>query len=85
VDSRSNPYRARCAPFVPARASRPISRAGWKTRGVFERYNIITQTDIKDAMAKLQDSEKAANEREGSDCSHVLSHVHGNQKPSAVN
>jgi len=64
---------------VLARASRPISCAGWKTRSIFERYNIITQTDIKDAMARLQDSKKAAKEREGSDCSHVLSHVHGSK------
>jgi len=35
-------------------------------------------------MTKLQDSEKAAKEREGSDFSHVLSHIHGKQKP-AVN
>lgn len=31
---------------------------GWKTRSVFERYNVITQTDIKDAITKLQDSER---------------------------
>lgn len=31
---------------------------GWKTRSVFERYNIVTQTDIQDAMLKLQRSEQ---------------------------
>jgi len=27
---------------------------GWKTRSVFERYAIVTQTDVADAMRKLQ-------------------------------
>jgi len=27
---------------------------GWRTRSVFERYNIISQSDISDAMAKLE-------------------------------
>jgi len=27
---------------------------GWRTRSVFERYAIVTQTDIADAMTKLQ-------------------------------
>ena len=31
---------------------------GWKTRNVFERYNIVRQSDIQDAMAKLEASEK---------------------------
>ena len=32
---------------------------GWKTRSVFERYAIVTHSDIADAMLKLQQSEKA--------------------------
>lgn len=32
---------------------------GWKTRSVFERYAIVSRTDIADAMKKLQVSEKA--------------------------
>lgn len=31
---------------------------GWKTRSVFERYNIVTQNDIADAMLKLQAAEQ---------------------------
>jgi len=31
---------------------------GWRTRSVFERYAIVTQTDIADAMRKLQSREK---------------------------
>ncbi len=30
---------------------------GWRTRSVFERYAIVTQTDIADAMKKLQSRE----------------------------
>lgn len=61
-------------------AARNLRRAGiaegviqrieeWKTRSVFERYAIVTRTDIADAMRKLE-----AHERE-----HVTqnSHVSG--------
>ncbi len=27
---------------------------GWKTRSIFERYAIVAQSDIKDAMGKLE-------------------------------
>jgi integrase len=27
---------------------------GWRTRSVFERYSIVSQSDIKDAMLKLE-------------------------------
>jgi integrase len=57
---------------------------GWKTRSVFERYNIITQADIKDAMTKLQDSEKAAKQQQESNFSHVFSHVDHKHEPTAV-
>jgi hypothetical protein len=30
------------------------SIGGWKTRSVFERYAIVSQSDIRDAMAKLE-------------------------------
>lgn len=32
---------------------------GWKTRSVFERYAIVSRTDIVDAMQRLQQVEKA--------------------------
>jgi integrase len=32
---------------------------GWRTRSVFERYAIVSRTDIADAMRKLQQSEDA--------------------------
>jgi len=32
---------------------------GWKTRSVFERYAIVSRTDIADAMRMLQQTEKA--------------------------
>ena len=31
---------------------------GWRTRSVFERYAIVSRSDIADAMLKLQQSEK---------------------------
>jgi hypothetical protein len=27
---------------------------GWRTRSVFERYSIVSQTDIADALKKLE-------------------------------
>jgi len=29
---------------------------GWRTRSVFERYTIVSQTDIADALKKLESS-----------------------------
>jgi hypothetical protein len=37
---------------------------GWRTRSVFERYAILSRTDIADAMRKLQQSEKLQEKKE---------------------
>ena len=58
---------------------------GWKTRSVFERYNIVTQSDIRDAMTKLQASEKAQQEQAEPNFGHVFGHVDSASKPGAVN
>lgn len=33
-----------------------IKIGGWRTRSVFERYAIVSQTDIADALKKLETS-----------------------------
>jgi hypothetical protein len=46
---------------------------GWKTRSVFERYAIVSQSDIRDAMSKLEagqqrdDAEAARDKKAGLD------------------
>ena len=37
---------------------------GWRTRSGFERYAIVSRTDIADAMLKLQQCEKALEKKE---------------------
>jgi len=44
---------------------------GWRTRSVFERYAIVSRTDIADAMLRLQQSEKAQEQK----ISHTISHT----------
>jgi integrase len=36
---------------------------GWKTRNVFERYAIVSQSDIRDAMAKLEQQQSEISQR----------------------
>jgi integrase len=43
---------------------------GWRTRSVFERYAIVSRTDITDAMLRLQQSEKANDLQNG----HIIGH-----------
>jgi hypothetical protein len=33
---------------------------GWKTDSVFRRYNIIDESDLRDAMQKLKNSQRIA-------------------------
>lgn len=37
---------------------------GWKTRSVFNRYNITDQRDIAEAMLRLEAAEKAQGEQQ---------------------
>jgi integrase len=46
---------------------------GWRTRSVFERYAIVSRTDIVDAMRKLQQSEKLL-EKQEKPISHIIGH-----------
>jgi hypothetical protein len=43
---------------------------GWKTRSVFERYNIIDQADIRDAMEKLENAQRKTSAEIGHDYGH---------------
>jgi integrase len=36
---------------------------GWRTRSVFERYAIVSRSDMKDAILKLQESEQHAEQK----------------------
>jgi hypothetical protein len=45
---------------------------GWKTRSVFERYAIVSQSDIRDAMTKLEfeqqrDNDESAQEKKNAE------------------
>ena len=40
---------------------------GWKTRSVFEPYAIVSQSDIRDAMAKLE----AGQQRDNPEAAHA--------------
>jgi integrase len=54
---------------------------GWKTRSVFERYNIVTQADVREAVTTLEKAEqKQAQEAQLSHDS-VTAMVSGDQKP----
>ena len=36
---------------------------GWKTRSIFERYAIVSQGDVEDALSKLEESKRRAKQR----------------------
>lgn len=48
---------------------------GWKTRSVFERYAIVSRSDIADAMLKLQATEKALEETVEKKIGHEIGHA----------
>jgi integrase len=51
---------------------------GWRTRSVFERYAIVSRTDIADAMLKLQESEKlhdVEEKKQEQPISHIIGHT----------
>jgi integrase len=52
-----------------------MSIGGWKTRSVFERYAIVSRTDIADAMRKLQQAEKALEETAVVTIGHEIGHA----------
>ena len=62
---------------------------GWKTRSVFERYAIVSQTDITDAVLKLEASERIAQKAEENENSYNLATVKQKQthveKPQPIN
>jgi hypothetical protein len=56
---------------------------GWRTRSVFERYAIVSRTDIADAMRKLQQSERE--NQIGHEISHVASMTPSEALPRSIN
>lgn len=56
---------------------------GWKTRSVFERYAIVDQSDIADAMSKLQVSEQRA-EQKAKEAQNGYSIGYSEPKPAPV-
>jgi hypothetical protein len=61
---------------------------GWKTRSVFERYAIVSQSDIRDAMAKLeagqQDNADAAQEQESEQVGQSLGRATSTKRDSEI-
>ena len=55
---------------------------GWKTRSVFDRYNIVDEKDLADAAAKL---DRKAQQRKRHSKGTVLPEVPPNDKASSVN
>ena len=58
---------------------------GWKTRSVFERYAIVTRTDIADAMRKLEAHEREHVTENGHVSGHGDARVRQVAKPESIN
>jgi integrase len=58
---------------------------GWKTRSVFERYNIIDQADIRDAMEKLENAQRKTSAEIGHDYGHDSSEPASEAKNKRLN
>lgn len=59
---------------------------GWRTRSVFERYNIVSQADISEALRKLELYERdQATPENGHDFGHDASRTQPEVKREAVN
>lgn len=56
---------------------------GWRTRSVFERYNIVSQVDIKDALTKLE-RQRSADQEQGvtSEFGHNFGHNRADLSPA---
>jgi integrase len=52
---------------------------GWKTRSVFERYAIVSHTDIEDALLKLEQRKKLSKQKPSE-----AQNMHGNNKPRLI-
>jgi hypothetical protein len=52
---------------------------GWKTRSVFERYAIVSHTDIEDALLKLEQRKKLSKQKTSEP-----QNMHGNNKPRLI-
>ena len=62
-------------PQIPRCRALIMRIGGWRTRSVFERYNIVTQTDIADAVSKLEQQRARAKKQEpGSGFGHDFGH-----------
>ncbi len=58
---------------------------GWRTRSVFERYNIASQADISDALHKLEQAQKETGSEFGHDFRHDSASAQTQSRTARVN